>query len=149
MTRMMNLELRDVQTKLIDSDYWDRAFDENAPFIDSYKSILKSGMLEGRPEPLDMHEDAKYYVKKDYLPPFMWRQIQIAACYPERDFVETLSFFLTKDPCVTELVKEALKLHHHDISLIKLDLNSLISSLSKSGDDDLATNFKLFYGKLQ
>lgn len=148
MTRMMKLELRDVQTKLLDNDYWDCAFDENAPFIDSYKCILRTGMLEGRPEPLDMHEDAKYYVKKDFLSPFIWRQIQVAACYPESDFVETLSYFLTKNPYVTKLVKEALKLHYHDISIIKSDLNSLIFSLSESGDDDLAVNFKSFYGKL-
>jgi hypothetical protein len=132
----------------LDDSYWRNAFHEDAPDLSYYLTSFRAGVLNGRVDLLNWFDDAKYFVKEEFLPPIVWRLIQIAAEHPQSDFVETLSYFLRKSRCSKLLTGQVKKYSEEELGQITADIEKLVAELVKSGDDDLAQNYLAFLGEI-
>jgi hypothetical protein len=75
-------------------NFWQTAFEPDAPFVEAYRSTFRRGLMEENIPWLDLHREAIYYLNDGALWPVISRLVGIALQHPEGSFVESLSSFL-------------------------------------------------------
>jgi len=132
-----SINFRKIDDKFLKDNFWRNAFDQHAPFYESYVKYFKNGIVSGTPEIIDIHREAIYYTKDHALGSIIIRLMQISARYPESSFIETLAFFLSRGHQQERLFTVFSSISRQSIEKLIADINSVCSYLASTGDDDI------------
>jgi hypothetical protein len=130
-------------------EYWLGAFDDGAPFYNSYVKYFRKGVIEEIPEILDIHREAIFYAKNHAIGPIIFRLIHLASKFPESNFIETLAFFLSKEDQRNRLTMAISSVSQDELIILLSELESLSSDLARQGDYDLADQCREFQSFLR
>jgi hypothetical protein len=123
---MINTQ-NDLLNTLSKEAFWFHAFDLNAPFYDNYVKYFRKGIINEIPQILDIHWEAIYYLKRQALAPIIIRLIQIASKYPDSNFIESLSFFFSREEEKTRLLDAFSAVKLNLIKSLMIDIESIAS----------------------
>lgn len=106
-------------------NFWQTAFEPDAPFVEAYRSTFRRGLAEENIPWLDLHREAIYYLNDGALWPVISRLVEIALQHPEGSFVESLSNFLDapvqrsrlRQAIVSSTANERAKVRQHLVQL--------------------------------
>ena len=149
---MSSIPIEEMKLKAPDTDMlyaqWDEVFDKDAPFYDSYVKHYSQALTYGWPDPLDVHREAIYYIiNNEILAKVIARLIRIAVFYPECNFIESLSFFLSDEDNRKKIKEIPVILNSSEIERLSMDIDILSSYYMDTSDEDIAEalmNFQSF-----
>jgi hypothetical protein len=131
-----------ISNVLSTENFWQTAFEPDAPFVEEYRSTFRRGLMEENIAWLDLHREAIYYLNDGALWPVISRLIEIALQHPEGNFIESLSFFLEapvprsrlQHAIVSSTVNERAKVRQHLVQLKERLLSRQEEDLSPGFD---------------
>lgn len=138
-----------ILSMLLEEGFWLDAFDQGAPFYDSYTTYFKKGIIDEIPNVLDIHWEAIYYLNDFALTPIIIRLIQIATKHPKSSFIESLSFFLSKENQQNRLITAFSSIGNKTIDSLIKNIELLSSYLTDMDDIDIATELLVFQSLLK
>jgi len=134
----------DILHELSREEFWLHAFDKEAPFYESYIKYFKKGIIEKIPGLLDIHREAIYYLQDAALGIMVTRLIDLVVEYPDSSFLESLSFFLSRDDQKDRLINAFSDFESKLLKELMNEIDSLSISLINVGDSDIAKEFRKF-----
>lgn len=116
---------------------WVDAFDENAPFYDSYVKTYGKALIEGRIDVLDSHRESLcYLMSEEVLGLVLYRLFEIAKDSPECSFIESLAFFLVSNREKT--IRSIQNLNLNELDDLSTFIDFLVALYHEINENDLA-----------
>ena len=122
-------------------NFWQTAFNSDAPFVEEYRSTFRRGLVEEIIPWLDLHREAIYYLNDGALWPVVARLIEIALKHPEGSFVESLSFFLEAPAQASRLHQAVASSTLNERAEVRQHLVQLKQRLLLRQEEDLSPGF--------
>jgi hypothetical protein len=138
--------MTDDRSQLRSDEFWGAAFDESAPFVESYRSAFREGIQRRNVASLDLHREAIYYLNGNAVWPIVAELLAIVAAHPGADVVESLDNFLLL-PEKQRIIFEGLRhANYETLSEIASALSEVKRALAEHGDNHLIDGYDWLAG---
>lgn len=126
------------------SEFWDAAFGRDVPFVESYRTTFRKGIVDANTSLIDLHREAIYYLTDESLWPIIFRLLKIALDHPEASFVESLSHFLSLPEQRVRLLQQQSSISPDDRKSLHGLLSAISTRLVGLRDEHLRAGFDSF-----